>query len=289
MADNYQLQALFFASVVHHESDVVACVHLENNDDKMFWEFMLQNQRAGRYYFITNSRSNKGHKTSGSKQCLNYLPYLSKEFFISIDSDLRYLLQEPHLDADHFVCQTYTYSWENHYCEANALQSRFEAQCPGRAALFDFEDFLTSYSKVIFKPTLLLLYCLKNHRTEFTRHQFNACLPYQCKGEEQVNNGTIIVEKMAQAFEPYLNTPFAKNVDLEAEAAYCKQLGITEENAYLHVRGHNLMDLVCYIGEMTCRGTGVSFKNDILMKSLLPYNYWQIEKIASDITQIMNV
>jgi len=289
MSNVYRDQARDLANIPILRRDVTACIHLEDKEDKFFWDALLQSQRPGHYHFVTQSKSQSGNETSGSRQCLKFRPYLSKRFFIGIDSDVHYLQQEPGFDAAHFVCQTYTYSWENHYCEAKALQSRFEAICPERASKFDFVEFLTAYSKAVFKPMLLLLYCLKNHDYNFTRNKFDKCLPHQCKGEELDNNGALIVERICKDFEPYLNSPLAKSVDLEAESAYCKQLGITEGSAYLHVRGHNLIDLVCYIGEMTCRRTGVSFKDDILMKRLPPFNYWQIEKVGSDINQIVNV
>ena len=96
-----------------------------------------------------------------------------------------------------------------------------------------------------------------------------------------------LIERIAKNFEPYLNTDFAKSVDFEAESNYFKVLNVDEQNAYLHVRGHNIFDLVTYIGILLCRGTSVSFKKDVLMKDLPPQTYWQIKKVASDIATII--
>lgn len=286
MADIYQEQARYFANVPLMQSGVVASVHLEDGDDKSFWNAMLQSKRSGRYYFVTHSRSPKGYDTTGCEQCLKYRPYLSKRFFICIDSDMRYLLREPNLDVANFVCQTYTYSWENHYCEASALQHRFETQCPDKATTFDFQAFLSSLSKVIYKPLLLLLYCLKNDKTDFNLRMFSACVPNQCKRDELADNGKALVERIEKNFEQYLNTPFAESVDFDTESSYCQTLNVNEQNAYLHMRGHNIFDLVAYMGDLLCRGTSVSFKNDILANELPPQNYWQIKKVASDIASL---
>ena len=286
MADIYQEQARFFANVPLMQSGVVASVHLEDGDDKGFWNAMLQDRHHGHYYFITHSRSPKGFDTKGCEQCLKYRPYLSKRFFICIDSDMRYLLQEPNLDASNYVCQTYTYSWENHYCESSALQRRFEKQCPDKAATFDFSIFLTELSKSLYKPLLLLLYCLKNDKPDFNLRMFSACLPNQCKRVELADNGKSLIERITNNFDQHLNSPFAQSVDFEAEGSYCKTLDVNEENVYLHVRGHNVFDLVAYIGDLLCRGTSVSFKNDVLMNELPPQNYWQIKKVASDISEL---
>ena len=124
MADDYKEQAQYFANVPFMEKGVVASVHLEDSDDKDFWNAMLQSRKPGRYYFITQSRSPKGFDTKGCEQCLKYRPYLSKHFFICIDSDMRYLLQETGLDAANYICQTYTYSWENHFRAVRLLTTR---------------------------------------------------------------------------------------------------------------------------------------------------------------------
>lgn len=287
MSNIYKDQARDLANIPIMSRDVIACVHLEDKEDTVFWDSILQNQRRGKYHYVTHSKSQSGKETSGSSQCLRFRPYLSRRFFIGIDSDMRYLLQEPDVDAAHFVCQTYTYSWENHYCEARTLQERFASLYPDRASQFNFEAFLSAYSAVVFKPLLLLLYCLKNHKSDFTRKQFDACLPHQCKGIELADNGKMLIERIANNFEPYLNTPLAKTIDFEAEKSYCNALNVNEQNAYLHIRGHNLFDLVAYIGDLLCRGTSVSFKKDVLMNDLPPETYWQIKKVASDIATII--
>lgn len=287
MSNIYKDQARDLANIPILRRDVIACVHLEDKEDMAFWDLMLQNRRAGKYHYVTHSKSQSGKETSGSSHCLRFRPYLNRRFFIGIDSDMRYLMQEQAVDAAHFVCQTYTYSWENHYCEARTLQERFTSLCSDRACQFDFEAFLSAYSAVVFKPLLLLLYCLKNHKSDFTRKLFDNCIPHQCKGVELADNGKMFIERIANNFEPYLNTPLAKTIDFEAEKSYFNALNVNEQNAYLHIRGHNLFDLVAYIGNMLCHGTSVSFKQDVLMKNLPRQTYWQIKKVADDIATIV--
>ena len=287
MADVYQEQARFFANVPLMQSGVVASVHLEDVDDKMFWDGMLQSLHPGRYYYITQSRSPKGFDTKGCEQCLKYRPYLSKHFFVCIDSDMRYLMQESGFNASDYICQTYTYSWENHYCEASALQQRFETVSPNKAATFDYQQFLTALSNVLYKPLLLLIYCLRNDKPDFNMRMFSACLPNQCRRSELADNGKLLVERIAKNFEPHLNSPFARSIDLEAEKTYCQALGVNEQNTYLHVRGHNIFDLVTYIGDLLCRGTSASFRNDILLYDLPSLDYWEIKTVASDIAEIV--
>ena len=98
------------------------------------------------------------------------------------------------MDEEHYVAQTYTYSWENHYAQAEALQQRFSNTVP--QVEFDVEGFLQAYSKVIYRPLLVLLYCLRNNDLRITRRAFASCLPHQCKTAEIADNGKGILDKM---------------------------------------------------------------------------------------------
>ena len=142
-------------------------------------------------------------------------------------------------------------------------------------------------SQVLYKPLLLLIYCFRNEKQDFNLRMFSACLPNQCKRQELADNGKLLVERIAKNFEPHLNSPFALSIDLEVEKACCQTLGVNEQNAYLHVRGHNLFDLIAYIGGLLCRGTSTSFRNDVLLYTLPSQNYWEIKKVASDIAEIV--
>ena len=150
--------ALDFANVPKIDRRYTASVHLEHKADELFWDAVLQATHKGQYNYIYESRVEKdGNLTSGVDQCLRYKPYLSRTFFICIDSDLRYLRQEPGIDAGHYILQTYTYSWENHYCLAEQVQKRLVALSPEAATKFDFGDFLSQLSQNAYEPLLYLL------------------------------------------------------------------------------------------------------------------------------------
>lgn len=94
-----------------------AAVHIENKNDEVFWWKVLHDAYPqGKFRFISGSRSIGGNMTSGCTQCLQYRDFLDRNFWIAIDSDYRYLSAEPNIDAKHFILQTYTYSFENHFC-----------------------------------------------------------------------------------------------------------------------------------------------------------------------------
>ena len=112
----YQSAAKRFKAELRLRGETAA-VHIENKNDEVFWRRVLHNAYPqGRFRFISGSRSIGGNMTSGCTQCLHYRDFLDRQFWIAIDSDYRYLSEEPDIDARHFILQTYTYSFENHFC-----------------------------------------------------------------------------------------------------------------------------------------------------------------------------
>ncbi len=271
-------QAQYYKNLLLRDRSIKAVVHLENAEDERFWNNQLQNASPAKYFFLTYSKNNNGVDSRGCEQCLRYRPYLTKHFFICIDSDLRQLKGEDGLNADNYIAQTYTYSWENHLCEAKHLQRRFSALVP--ESNFDFEVFLTHLSTVIYKPLLYLVHYSQNSELnrQWNISKFNACLPLQPKLEELSDNGRGYIERVSLLFEEALR-------GLEQPDMMANEF-IDESNAYLHIQGHQLFKVVLHIGTMLCRGTGVAFKSDILDKAIHTNGYAEINHLQFDLVQI---
>ena len=108
--------------------------------------------------------------------------------------------------------------------------------------------------------------------------KFNACLPLQPNREELADNGRAYIEKVETLFAGAL-----KNL---RQPANMTNEHLHEENAYLHIQGHQLYKLILYIGTLLCRRTGVAFKADILDKMLHTNGYPEIDNVQTDIKQI---
>ena len=281
-------QALDFANVPIIQRGVRASVHLEDWEDVLFWDTIIQRTHPGRYNYLAYSKAEGGQRASGSSQCMKYVGYTSSRFFVCVDSDLDYLMQTPSMDASRFVAQTYTYSWENHYAQSDGLQQRLSAVLP--LLQFDIRSFLAQYSKTTYRPLLALLWCLRNKDNRLTRRAFATCLPHQCKAVELRNGGEEILQKMERDLTDLLDrSGVLAEVDMEAEAKRYAALGVTEDNAYLHVRGHNLYDLLRSMGRQLCSAHQVDFDNHVLNASLPETNhYWQLTRVSDDLTQILN-
>lgn len=268
-------QARYFRNIPLRDRSIKAVVHLEDAEDKLFWNNQLQKAFSGKYLFIPYSKNQKGNDVHGCEQCLRYRPYLTKNFFICIDSDLRQLKGEIGLTADVNIVQTYAYSWENHFCEAEHLQNRFAELVP--KAQFYFNVFLQELSKVVYEPLLYLVHYSQSSELnqQWNITKFNACMPLQPTRNELTDNGSAYIEHVKQLFEDALQ-------NLQQPESMTNE-HLDETNAYLHIQGHQLYKLVLHIGTMLCNGTGVAFKTDVLDKSIHTDGYLEIDSVQSDL------
>jgi len=282
--DQIRSQALYFKNIPIIAPKYRSVIHLEDKEDRSFWDEQLQKHRPGKYFYVLYSKSKNGLKTTGCDQCLKYRPYLDSRFFICIDSDLRYLMNEPNLDAAHYVIQTYTYSFENHYCEANNLQASVSANANG--CCFDFLVFLQNLSDALYEPLLLLLYCKRTGSKYLNEFDFRHIMKSQCSGTEMKNNGQGYVDYIRSQFAPYLSGAAAIGFNVELESANYNAMNLRPDNAYLHVRGHNLFDLVSDIGRMCCSKLRISFRTDVLLKVQVGGGYWEYDELVRDLSSI---
>lgn len=276
-----EAQANYYRNLPLRDRSIKAVVHLEDSDDKLFWQNQLTTACPANYHFISYSKSNKGIDTRGCEQCLRYLPYLTKCFFICIDSDLRQLKGDAtDLTADNCVAQTYAYSWENHFCEAENLQKRFQTAVPDSD--FDFRIFLKHLSEQVYKPLLYLVYYSRDAQLNslWNISRFNACIPLQPKREELNNNGEAYIARVAMLFEHALQNLMPPN--------RMNNEHFNADNAYLHIQGHQLYNLILYIGKLLCHGKKVAFKTDILDKASHTTGYEEINGVQADLNQILN-
>ena len=165
LAIDYANQALVLRAV--------ATVHLENMNDEFFWKPILESIKPGTYNFIGTSKNKNDKETSGCAQCLNFKGYLSKSFFVCMDSDYRLLGNGELVSVNDFFAQTYTYSWENHLCFADDLQKRLTTALTGKTPYiaFDFKVFLSKLSEAVY-PIVLQYNTIGTHICKNTHIPF---------------------------------------------------------------------------------------------------------------------
>ena len=270
----------FAASTVMYRVDSV--VHLENADDILFWKQVLMKYRPGKYIFKTATVNENGNLTTGCTQCLKYRDYLSQRFFVCIDSDLRYLMGE-NLSAAKGILQTYTYSWENHCAYAPRLQKAFK-DAMGEKTDFDFERFLARYSRLLYRPFILMLYQERNGYRDFNREDFRRSISIQYRtGYDENDAEEFFLQLQANLDEAMGRAADDPEFDFRTEAERYSKLGVREENVYLYVRGHCIYNTLVSFGNKFCSSSGINFEREILQASFAFGEYLEIEEIRSDI------
>ena len=261
---------------------VDSIVHVEDKDDIWFWQQLLAKYRGGRYKFKPATINEKGNRNTGCTQCLKYKGFLSQKFFICIDSDLRYLLEEG-ISAEDGILQTYTYSWENHCAFASQLQQTFD-KYTHKGKEFDFSVFLSGYSEVVYEAFLLMLYQLKNGLTEFDRDKFRTIISVQYRRGDEKNNGKQFLDRLSLDLQTATkNIKDTCGFNMADESVYYETKGLRKENVYLYVRGHCLYNSLVSIGKKLCEGTGMDFEQNILKNALAFEQYDAISRIKADI------
>ncbi len=235
-----------------------AAVHVENKDDIAFWGAVLKHFRPGdKFHFLAGSRNEFGRETYGVTQCLKYFDYLNPNFFICIDSDYRYLLRERMINVEHYVLQTYTYSFENHHCFAEGLDDVCSRATHMKNTVFDFRRFLKMFSNILYDLFVWHLYFQNADPSLFSQAEFDSylCLSNSKKrplitehGEPVLEEWKIRIEKKVEA----LGRKYS-NADLDIVKERYRELGLTPDNVYLFVRGHNLYDLVLLLCKEVCK------------------------------------
>lgn len=256
-----------------------AAVHVEDKDDIVFWSRVLKHFRPGdHFHFIAGSRNEYGHETSGVTQCLKYFDYLSPDFFICIDSDYRYLLREKKIDVEHYVLQTYTYSFENHHCYAEGLEGVCCRVTHLSNHVFDFRRFLKEFSNILYDLFIWHLYFQNADPIRFSKFEFNSyvtlpvCRPYPLIQD----NASRSLEELRMRVErktAYLGRKYPQ-ADLETVRKKYHALGLTPDTVYFFVRGHNLYDLITCVCKEVCKAMlRAEKKNKVVTREMISELY----------------
>lgn len=266
------------------DDSIKAVVLMENMEDKVFWDVMLQRYRPGQYMYIGHENGVDDSLTipGGCTECMKFKDYLTPYFFICMDTDMNQMLGNTVMKVQNYICQTYTYSWENHCCTSTGIQQILNSACPTVASTFDFNLFLKEYSKAVYIPMLTLMACAQQGDTRFTISAFSSCIPKQCTRAELANNGHGLISKIKGNFANAIPASLKSSIQYRNCAAKCKTLKINAKNAYLHTRGHDVYNLLSYMGRLVCRGQNVNFEHDIMLKNMSSME-WEMNAIENDL------
>lgn len=227
--------------------------YVESYDDVFFWRSLLNELETSDMYFevMLPSRTTlqKGKKTA----LLHTLSQgLGRDMIVCVDADYDYLLHG-HSSSSQAVCNnpyvfhTYAYAIENFQCYAPSLHGVcVMATLNDDHSVFDFEEFLTEYSRIIHPLFVWNVWAYRyGHFREFSMVDFATVVTIGnvnvFNTAEALNNlrhkVNVAISRLQRKFPDGKQTykPFMLRLE---------QLGLTPETTYLYMRGHDLVDKV---------------------------------------------
>lgn len=224
-------------------------VEVEDNIDREFWRELLTSLCPEKELhfncFQTIVKGKDVVEVTGKARIIGLSDSLNENHIGCVDSDYDWLLSDKTQDGktisgSKYLLQTYAYSIESLMCQAESLAD-FCRDNTEEAVEFDFTDYLNKFSKIVYPLLMWSVYLCGNGNTSFTPTDWRKLL---VNTEKDAEAALAIVESKVQTATKELDT------DFEAETAKKDKMkqklkdekDVTEANAYLYVRGHDLFD-----------------------------------------------
>lgn len=226
--------------------------YVESYDDIFFWRNILNEfedeQTAIEVMLPSRTNLNRGKKTA----MMNKLgPVLGEYMIACVDADLDYLLQghtpaSYHVLKNPYVIHTYAYSIESYQCYAPSLHNVCVMATLNDRNIFNFEEYLRQYSTTIYELFIWLVWLHRKGRfNELPLTTFNHITAIE---QLNIHNPLEALERLRRKvnkkiawLQQRVHEAKGKLTPLKEELA---KLGLSQENTYLFIQGHHLMENV---------------------------------------------
>ena len=236
--------------------------YVESYDDVSFWRSVLDDYESDKFHFevLLPARTSL---TKGKKRAMMNLlgKGIGRNMIACVDSDYDFLLQgetdsSRKIINNPYILHTYAYAIENLKCYSEGLKRVCVQSTLNDIDVIDFTSFMQLYSRICYPLFLwnILLYREHDLRTmsmqqfcEIVRlTSFTIDRPEDSlkKLAMRVKHKTSLLEKNQAHLIP----------KLEAMKEEFAQLGIMEDETYMYIQGHHIMDrVVLHILKPVCR------------------------------------
>ncbi len=228
-------------------------VFVEGYNDVAFWRGVLDPYENEKLRFEI-SVPVREDLAKGKKVVMSFLPQAGKNLILCVDSDFDYLFgdyndQSRAVNREPYLFQTYAYATENFSCYPPSLHHLCVRATKNDRRIFDFEEFLAAYSRVIYP--LFIWYVLsarKSSQRTFPLNDFRNTVRINYLDIRENGRYTLEwlgrqVEKRIRILEQRLRGG-AWTQEMEDLQRQVKKRGVTEENVYYFMQGHTLKDFV---------------------------------------------
>jgi len=197
---------------------------------------------------------NRGGLTKGKKSalrsCIEHRG-LGKNLIACVDSDYDWLLQgttqtSREIISSPYVIQTYTYAIENYQCWSGSLH-QICVQCTlNDHRLIDFPAFMELYSKAVF-PLFVwnVWFYRKKLHNQFSMQDLNIDIRLKSVDVRKPQGAIIGVQDRVAHKVKWLENHYPEAIpEVTALRQELISMGVTENNTYLFLQGHHLIENV---------------------------------------------
>jgi hypothetical protein len=275
------------AKLISLDSDIF--IHIEDRGSKVFWINLFKS--------INPTIDTKIQVHNGCDAIIRSIILPDNAFeqqIVILDSDYhRYL--DPNecatFESD-FIFQTYYHSVECYVGNPALLVSNC-LSATTEAPNFDFAHFFKAYSKAIYPMFLRFIHEKQKKSTKIDDGNFLKIISFDfCQNNEirtESNkthqglieqNGKVIIDHVQKKVQEYLsNNPVADNEALAATSQHLRSKGVTEDNAFGFIRGHNLYAwLLCLLENVAEHDCMTKAENEIANSSDLNEEQKKVQK-----------
>lgn len=226
-------------------------VEVEDTIDKDFWSDLLgglcpeKEFHFDPYHTILQGDGKSERTGKGKAQIIKASADFNAWHIGCVDSDYDWILSDYSHEgkiivSNKYLLQTYAYSIENLMCLPSTLEGCCYAATEESSG-FDFVDYLCRLSKAVFPLLVWSAYLYSKGDHAFTPAAWRNVLVNTEKDSEA---SLARIEAKAKAKIEELNNAFAVEITAKDKMGQSlfEEKNVTEESAYLYVRGHELFD-----------------------------------------------
>ncbi len=236
------------------ENQRLVHVYVEGYEDVAFWRGILDHF-VNPYMRFEISVPTRQDLPKGKKILLNMIDRSSPDLLLCVDSDFDHLFhdstsQARDLNGAEFMFHTYTYATENYLCYAPSLHKVCVKATKNDTCIFDFERFMTAYSKAIYPAFLWYAYSAQlSSEGVFLLTDFRSTVRLSYIDLE--DSGANSVDWVARNVERRVAHLAAQHPKMAKQMEQFRELierrGVSAEDCYLYMHGHTLMDNVVMV------------------------------------------
>ena len=225
-------------------------VEIEDSIDMGFWKDILKEQCPSKdfhfnpYHTVLND-NDMGNRVKGKTRIMEMADQMNDWHIGCIDSDYDWILSDycdkgKTINDNKYLLQTYAYSFENLVCLSSTLND-FCLEMTEESTDVDFSDYMQKVSAVIYPLLIWSAYLYSKCNHDFTPTAWHDILISTLKDTKE---SLSLIEERVMTKLTELDTNHASEITERnnMKESLSRAKGITEENAYLFVRGHELFD-----------------------------------------------